>query len=240
MKSQGFYTSKFKDLMELNGNNIAPEDIHPDVHIGKNVELGRHVVIDRECVIGNNVTVGHGTVILQGCIIKDDVQIGHNVVLEPFTEVGKGCILDSHVLSSGYNQIGDGCKVGAYTKIGKRVIIGKNCCFTCFCEIRDRCVLGNNVTMGSRCTLSAGVVVEDDVIMKYGFVATDTLVVGQAEKSVGVLKKGSRFGVNVVVMPGINIGENSEIGACSQVRHDVPDNEVWYGNPASFFREVSE
>ncbi|HNU62850.1 MAG TPA: hypothetical protein PKL04_11685 [Methanofastidiosum sp.] len=24
-------------------------------------------------------------------------------------------------------------------------------------------------------------------------------------------------------MPGVNIGENAEIGACSQVRHDVPD-----------------
>jgi acetyltransferase-like isoleucine patch superfamily enzyme len=39
-------------------------------------------------------------------------------------------------------------------------------------------------------------------------------------------------------MPGITIGENSEIGACSQVRHDVPPNEIWYGNPAKFYKQV--
>jgi acetyltransferase-like isoleucine patch superfamily enzyme len=33
-----------------------------------------------------------------------------------------------------------------------------------------------------------------------------------------------------------NIGENAEIGACSQVRHDAPDNEVWHGNPAHFLK----
>ena len=40
-------------------------------------------------------------------------------------------------------------------------------------------------------------------------------------------------------MPGITIGKNSEIGACSQVRHDVPDNEIWYGSPAKFFKKVN-
>jgi len=39
-------------------------------------------------------------------------------------------------------------------------------------------------------------------------------------------------------MPGITVGKNSEIGACSQVRHDVPDNEIWYGGPAKFFKKV--
>jgi acetyltransferase-like isoleucine patch superfamily enzyme len=68
-------------------------------------------------------------------------------------------------------------------------------------------------------------------------VVTDTPVVEQENvKSVGVLKKGSMFGANVTIMPGVNIGENSEIGACSQVRHDVPPNEIWYGNPAKFFK----
>ena len=78
---------------------------------------------------------------------------------------------------------------------------------------------------------------EDNVIMKYAFVVTDTPVVEQENiKSVGVLKRGSMFGANVTIMPGVDIGENSEIGACSQVRQDVPPNETWYGNPAKFFK----
>lgn len=56
----------------------------------------------------------------------------------------------------------------------------------------------------------------------------------------GVLKKGSMFGANVSIMPGVNIGENAEIGACSQVRHDVPDNEIWYGSPAHFLKKRTQ
>lgn len=109
---------------------------------------------------------------------------------------------------------------------------------TAYCEIRDNCLLGNKVLMGSRCTLSAGTIVEDEVIMKYSFVVTDTPVLkNNQEKSVGKLLKGSRFGANVVIMPGVTIGANSEIGANSQVRSDVPDNEVWFGLPAKFYKK---
>ena len=95
--------------------------------------------------------------------------------------------------------------------------------------------------MGSRGTLSANTVVEDNVVMKYSFVVTDTPILSKGkEKKVGVLKKGSMFGANVTIMPGVNIGENAEIGACSQVRHDVPDNEIWYGSPAHFLKKRTQ
>ena len=92
--------------------------------------------------------------------------------------------------------------------------------------------------MGSRCTLSADTIVEDSVIMKYSFVVTDIPTLQENDRKLpGKLKKGARFGACVVIMPGIEVGKNSEIGACSQVRHHVPDNEIWYGNPAKFFRK---
>jgi acetyltransferase-like isoleucine patch superfamily enzyme len=136
------------------------------------------------------------------------------------------------------SSIGNGTKIGTYTKVGKSAFIGDNCQFTSFCEIRDNCRLGNNVAMGSRGTLSANTVIEDDVVMKYSFVVTDTPDLSKGkEKTVGILKKGSMFGTNVTIMPGVNIGKNAIIGACSQIRHDVPDNEIWYGNPAHFFKK---
>ncbi|MCU0577225.1 MAG: acyltransferase, partial [Desulfobacterota bacterium] len=39
-----------------------------------------------------------------------------------------------------------------------------------------------------------------------------------------------------VVMPGITIGENSIVGACSFVNADIPDNSVAYGVPARVVR----
>ncbi|MBK8949472.1 MAG: hypothetical protein IPM68_11605 [Flavobacteriales bacterium] len=96
--------------------------------------------------------------------------------------------------------------------------------------------MGDDSSFGSRCTLSAGTVVGRNVIVKYGFVATDTPVLSLGEKKLCELRDGSKFGANVVVMPGVVIGRNSEIGACSQVRHDVGDDEIWYGNPAKLYK----
>jgi UDP-2-acetamido-3-amino-2,3-dideoxy-glucuronate N-acetyltransferase len=198
-------------------------DIADDLICGRDFKCASFVRIEKDVVIGDNVTVESFVVVRSGARIGDNVALEEHAV----------------VLSGGV--IGSGTKIGTYTKVGKKAVIGENCKFTAFCEVRDNCKLGDNVAMGSRGTLSAGTVVENDVIMKYAFVVTDTPVVGQEQiKSVGTLKKGSRFGANVTIMPGVTVGENSEIGACSQVRYDVPDNEVWYGNPAKFFKKIKD
>lgn len=129
-------------------------------------------------------------------------------------------------------KIGANTYIGHFCVIGPNVTIGHCCRFTAYCEIREGCVLGNNVSMGSRCTLSAGTIVCDGAQIKYGFVATDTPRVGEKERQPCTLKKNSKFGANVTIMPGVIVGENTQIGACSQVRHHVPDGETWYGNPA--------
>ena len=213
-------------------------DISDDFVGGPNFLCGQSVRIDKDVVVGNDVKVGNFVVIHEGARIGDNVTIDDFVVLKPGVSLGKGVVVEDHSLILSDSRVEAKTKLGTHTKVGRNVKIGEGCKFTAFCEIRDNCQVGNNVSMGSRCTLSAGWHVEDDVIMKYSFVATDTPVVGQESvKRVGTLKRGSRFGANVTIMPGLTMGENSEIGACSQVRTDVPDNEVWYGNPAKFFRK---
>ena len=195
-------------------------DISDDFKHGKNFKCGLYVKIDEDVIVGDEV------IIEDFVILRPGTRIGNNVIIEEFAMVLSG------------STIGSGSKIGTYTKVGKYVTIGEQCQFTSFCEIRDECRLGNKVSMGSRGTLSAGTIVEDEVIMKYSFVVADTPILSKGkEKKVGILKKGSMFGANVSIMPGVTIGENAEIGACSQVRHDVADNEIWYGNPARFFKK---
>lgn len=171
--------------------------------------------------------------------IAATVKIGRFCIVEDGVEIADGAIIEDYAMVQQGARIGRNTKIGTYTKVGKNAVIGDDCSFTSFCEIRDNCVLGNRVVMGSRGTLSAHTIVEDDVVMKYAFVVTDTPDLTQNDvKAVGRLKKGSRFGASVVIMPAVTIGENSEIGACSQVRKDVPDNEVWFGIPAKFYRKA--
>jgi len=135
-------------------------------------------------------------------------------------------------------KIGENANIAAFVFIGNNVTIGNNVKIKPFCEIRDNCKVGNNVSFGSRCTLAADTIVENDVIIKYGFVATDTPKIRNSERTPCCVKRKARFGANVTIMPGVTVGENSEIGACSQVRKNVPPNEVWYGNPAKFFKKI--
>ena len=53
-----------------------------------------------------------------------------------------------------------------------------------------------------------------------------------------ILKDNAKIYSNSVVMGKVTIGENSMVGAGSLVRKDIPDNEVWAGNPAKFIKKI--
>lgn len=47
---------------------------------------------------------------------------------------------------------------------------------------------------------------------------------------------GCFIGTKTIIAKGVRIGKNAIIGAGSVVTKDVPDNEIWAGNPAHFIR----
>ena len=53
------------------------------------------------------------------------------------------------------------------------------------------------------------------------------------------IKKNAFVGCNTVILHGVTIGENAVIGASSVVTKNIPDNEIWAGNPAHFIRKNS-
>ncbi|PFD99358.1 transferase [Priestia megaterium] len=52
------------------------------------------------------------------------------------------------------------------------------------------------------------------------------------------IKKGAFVGANVMILKGVTIGCNAVIGASSVVTKDIPDNELWAGNPIKFIRKL--
>jgi acetyltransferase-like isoleucine patch superfamily enzyme len=53
-----------------------------------------------------------------------------------------------------------------------------------------------------------------------------------------VLKEGASIGAGSVILGGVTIGKKAMIGAGSVVTKDVPDGELWLGNPAKFVRKI--
>ncbi len=53
-----------------------------------------------------------------------------------------------------------------------------------------------------------------------------------------ILKNGCWIGANVILLPGIIVGENSVIGAGSVVTKSIPNNCVAVGTPARVIRKI--
>lgn len=52
-----------------------------------------------------------------------------------------------------------------------------------------------------------------------------------------LIKKNAFIGMGSMIIKPVTIGEDAIIGAGSVVNQDIPDHEIWAGNPARFIRK---
>lgn len=111
--------------------------------------------------------------------------------------------------------------------------------------------IGNNVGMSNTTIVCHNqVIIEDDVriggstkIYDTNFHSLDVEErLGRKSETVKTapvrIKKGAFIGAHCIILKGVTIGESSIIGAGAVVTKDVPDGEIWGGNPARFLRKV--
>jgi acetyltransferase-like isoleucine patch superfamily enzyme len=139
--------------------------------------------------------------------------------------------------------IGAEFRPGAYAEACSKISIGK------YVVIRAGTFLFADPTNGG-----AGITIEDDVLIGAGvhfytnnhkFSETHIPIINQGYPPVSendgiIVRKGSWIGANVVVLPGVEIGENAVIGAGSVVTRSVPPRTVCVGIPARVIRNLSE
>jgi acetyltransferase-like isoleucine patch superfamily enzyme len=126
---------------------------------------------------------------------------------------------------------------GKFNIIGDNIKMGKMVILSSFVEIRDGCEIGDWTTIGSHVVMAAGTKIGSDCHIHGGaFFADDTKLNG--ERIPPIVRNKVKFGTNVKVMGGVEIGENAIIGANSTVFTDVPAYEVWGGTPAKKLRDV--
>ena len=113
--------------------------------------------------------------------------------------------------------------------------------------------IGNNVGM-SHAILCArkSITIEDDVMLGGGVKVYDTDFhsvayeerVHNGDRNVKSKEiricEGAFVGAHSIILKGVTIGRHSVIGAGSVVTKDVPDGEIWAGNPAKKIGTVPE
>ncbi|MBL7936890.1 MAG: hypothetical protein JNM51_13880 [Bacteroidia bacterium] len=204
---------------QLNVDN-ASSSIHPtalinaNAKIGKNVSIGAYSVIG-ECSIGDN------------SIIHDYVKIYANV------SIGNNCIIREHcsIGGEGFGYLKLNNDLNEYIpQIGK-VLIEDNVHIFPFSNV-DRGTLGKT-------WIKRGTVIDHYVHIGHntttGFnnvIAAGTVLAGGT-----VIGDNNFIGVKTLVKEKCVIGSNVITGMGSVILKNVPDNQIWVGNPAKFLKE---
>lgn len=120
-------------------------------------------------------------------------------------------------------------------------------------QFTPKIVIGNRVTStgGLQIAATREVVVEDDVLFSSNIYITDNMhgyeTANKAYKYQPINKvapvfigRGSWIGQNVVILPGVTIGQNVIVGANSVVTRSIPPRSIAVGAPARVIKSWDE
>lgn len=164
-----------------------------------------------EVKVGRGTRISPTAIIEENCEIGEDCFIGQYVVMRPGTRIGNRTAIAHHVIFEGDTTVGDDCLIHDHSQI----------------------------TMGS--------VIEDKVFIGPGVqTCNDRFIVHRRHhwKEFVVegpkIKHGARIGTHAALLPGVTIGENAMVAACSLVTKDVEPLSLVMGTPAKFVKDIPE
>jgi acetyltransferase-like isoleucine patch superfamily enzyme len=165
--------------------------------------------------------------------------------LHPTAKFGSNVIIGIGVVIGENVVVGNDVFIGHNTHIRHGSVIGDGTTIRTGCLVDPNCKIGKFVKIMPHAIVGGGTVLEDFVYYGPQVMTANTNRVGyhrevDADYDPPTVKRGAVLGTACVVKPGVVIGENSVIGQLSNVTRDVPDNEVWVGNPAKRVKSVEE
>jgi len=151
-------------------------------------------------------------------------------------KAGENVVLEEGVLIFHPNnvEIGDNVYVGHNTILKayheNKMIIGSHSWIGqgCFFHSAGGLEVGRAVGIGPCVKIITSQHIADDKDVPVLFSPIDFAPV--------VLKDGCDIGVGATILPGVTVGLGAIVGAGAVVVKDVPDCEIWVGNPARFLK----
>ena len=184
------------------------------------VELGEGTLVDEGALVGyisgrlkerKVLRIGAGAKIRFGSVVYEGSTIGAGL------ETGHGVVIREE------NQI------GAHLSIWNNSTIDYGCW------------IGNNVKIHTNCYIAQYTTIDDDVFLAPGVtVANDPCPTCTLCMKGPTLRRGVRVGVNVTLLPHIEIGAFSVIAAGAVVTKDVPPKSLVVGNPGRVVKTVDQ
>jgi acetyltransferase-like isoleucine patch superfamily enzyme len=179
---------------------------------------------------------------------RGPVELGDAHDIDPLAILGEvtGRDIEDRVLVLGPNAkvrafsiLYGGSRIGAHLETGHHVVIreqnriGDHLSIWNNSVIDYGCVIGDRVRIHSNCYVAQDTVIEDDVFLAPGVsIANDRYPICTNCLEGPTIRRGAKLGVNVTVLPGVDIGAEALIGSGAVVTRDVAAGAVVVGNPA--------
>lgn len=153
-----------------------------------------------------------------------------------------------YIKSLGNLKIGDNCIINSSKNINP---IGGDIISRLIVQENAMLHIGNNVGISNSTIYCVNkITIEDNVWIGGGCKIWDSdfhsidpnIRLFQNDSNINTkpinIKERAFIGGLSIILKGVTIGKNSVVGAGSVVTKDIPENEIWAGNPAKFIRKL--
>ena len=216
--------------------------------------LGEGVELSDSAEIGAHVVIHAGTVVGEGARVQDGAVLGKPLVLGPQSTashepqaalvIGDGATICAGAIVLVGASVGARAVIGDQAHVRERASVGEGSVVGRGSAIDNDVAIGARVRIQTDCYLTAYSLVEDDVFVAPRVVTSNDNAMGRHERGQrlrgATLRRACRVGAAVVMLPGIEVGEEAFVAAGSLVTRDVTARSVVMGAPARAIREVTE
>lgn len=226
--------------------------------IGNDVEFGDSVILGHNCIIEDGVKIGSNTFIDSNTLIRSYTTIGDNsfiasncIIGEYWMDfcmdrqkhehplyIGNNALIRSGSIVYAGSTIGEDFQTGHRVTIREKTRIGNHVSVGTLSDIQGNCDIGNYVRMHSNVHIGQLSLIDDFVwIFPYTVLTNDPTPPSEHFKGVHI-KPFAIVATGAIIMPGLEIGQDSLVAAGAIVTKPVEAYAVVGGNPAKPISDV--
>jgi len=147
-------------------------------------------------------------------------QLGHSWKLAKLIRTASGKLM--------FDYCGKGVDIGRKVKLSSQISLGDKSGIGDFCHLQGKVTIGKNVMIAPECAFLAESHAIDDINIPMNEQGTESKEI--------IIGDDVWIGCRSIILPGVNIGTGSVIGAGAVVTKSVPEYAIVGGVPAKIIK----